>query len=103
MSILVQYDFRPNPGTDFRGVVESARVAVGLWRKHGGTPQLWSVGLGESGNMSFTVPFASCEAYGQCVDALNADPSFREWQVKNNDSGFGQWVRSNLYHEISVR
>jgi hypothetical protein len=102
MSILVQFDFRPQPGTDFRGIVESARVAAGLWKKHGATPSLWSVGLGEIGNMSFTVPFANCAEYGTCVDALNADPAFREWQVKNIDSGFGQWIRSNLYREIPL-
>jgi hypothetical protein len=103
MSILVQFDFRPNPGTDVRGIVESARVAANLWKKHGAKPQLWSVALGESGNMSFTVPFATCEEYGHCVDALHADPAFREWQVKNVDSGFGQWVRSNLYREVPIR
>jgi hypothetical protein len=102
MSILVQFEFRPTPGTDFRGILENARSAAALWKKHGAKPQLWGVGIGEAGNMSFTVPFASHTEYGQCVDALNADPAFREWQVKNTDSGFGQWIRSNLYREISL-
>jgi hypothetical protein len=59
MSILVQYEFRPTPGKDFRGIVESVAVVAGLWKKHGATPTLWNVGLGEMGNMAFTLPFAS--------------------------------------------
>jgi hypothetical protein len=102
MNILVQYEFRPQPGSNFINLIESVKVVAALWRKYGAEPSLWSVSVGEAGNLSFTVPFATFAEYGKCMDALSADPDFRLWQTQNSDAGNGQWIRSNLYRHMSI-
>lgn len=102
MSILVQYDFRPLPGEDFMTLMENVKIAAALWRRHGANPSLWMVGLGETGNMAFTVPFDNYSEYGACLDSLTNDPDFRSWQAKNLKDGAAEWVRSNLYRNLPL-
>ncbi len=102
MAIMVQYDFRPIPGKKLAALVESCQVAANIWKKHGAKPSLWTVGVGEVGNMSFTVSFATYSEYGKCLDAVTMDPEFRAWQARNTESGNAEWVRSNLLREMQL-
>jgi hypothetical protein len=63
-------------------------------------PRLWSVAVGEIGNLAFSAEFESFAEYGKCYDALSADPVFQAWRAKNQESGVSEWVRSNLLREI---
>ena len=77
MAIAVEYTFMPLPGANAAEVMATMHAGAALWKKHGASPRLWAVSLGEIGNMVFRVEFASVTEYGKCLDALNADPAFR--------------------------
>ena len=55
----IQYVFRPNPGCDLPALIELVKEAAVLWRKHGADVSLWSVQVGEVGNMSLAARFES--------------------------------------------
>jgi len=65
---LVQYVFKPNPGCDMLALLESAKESAAIWRKHGAQVSLWSVQVGEIGNMAFTVRFDSTAKLGAALD-----------------------------------
>ena len=102
MAIVVQYVFKAVSGTSLAGVMESLNAGAALWKKHGASPRLWTVAVGESGNMAFSAEFNSTAEYGKCVDALNADPAFHAWRAKSHEAGALQWVRSNLLRELTT-
>ena len=101
MTIVVQYVFKAVPGKSLSVLVESTKEAAALWKKHGASPRVWSVAVGEIGSLAFTAQFDSFAEYGKCFDALSADPAFQAWRAKNNESGAGEWVRSNLLREMT--
>jgi hypothetical protein len=101
MAVVVQYVFRAVPGKSQAKLMESMKAGAALWKKHGASPRLWSVALGETGNMAFSSEFKNVAAYGKCLDALNADPAFQAWREKNQKSGNSEWVRSNLLRELT--
>lgn len=102
MAVVAQYVFRPNPGADLTAVMANVKEAVGLWRKYDAEVHLWTVSMGEIGNMSVTAHFDSYAGYAKCIDQLVADPAFAAWQQKNLASGLSNWVRSNLAREIPI-
>ena len=56
MSMSLQFVFKPLPGSDIAKIIETAKVAAMLWKKHGATDaSLWAVTAGDAGNMAFTV------------------------------------------------
>lgn len=101
MAIVVQYVFKAVPGKSIATVVANMNEAAAIWKKHGASPRLWTVAVGEIGNLAFSSEFKSFADYGQCYDAVNADPAFQAWRVKNSDSGSAEWVRSNLLREMT--
>jgi len=100
MTVIVQYVFRALPGKSLATLTENLNAGAALWKKHGASPRMWSVAVGESGNMAFSAEFNSFAEYGKCFDALNADPAFQTWRAKHHESGAGEWVRSNLLREL---
>ena len=101
MAIIVQYVFRALPGKSIDKVVENMSAGAKLWKKHGASPRIWAVAVGEVGNFAFSAEFKSAAEYGKCYDALTADPAFQKWRATNQESGVAEWVRSNLLREIT--
>jgi hypothetical protein len=101
MTVIVQYEFKGLPGKSVATLMESVKAGAALWIKHGASPRLWEVAVGESGKMTFSVEFKSFAEYAKCFDALNADPAFHAWRAKHHESGVGDWVRSNLLRELT--
>jgi hypothetical protein len=98
----IQYVFRPNPGCDLPTLLELIKEGATMWRKHGADVSLWSVQVGEVGNMSFAARFESSAKLGATLEALNNDPAFAVWRAKNLKAGLVTWVRSNQAYEISI-
>jgi len=101
MAIVVQYVFKGVSGKSLPGLIENMHTGAALWKKHGASPRLWTVAVGEIGNFAFSAEFKTYSEYGKCMDALTSDPDFRAWQAKNQESGVGEWVRSNLLRELA--
>jgi len=101
MAIVVQYTFKALPGKSLAKLMENLNAGAALWKKHGASPRLWAVSVGEIGNMAFSTEFKNFAEYGKCVDKLNADPAFQAWRAKNQESGLSEWVRSNLLRELT--
>jgi hypothetical protein len=101
MAVLVQYTSKPLPGSSVAKVMEHITAGAALWKKHGASPRLWAVTVGEIGNMAFSAEFKDFAEYGKCIDKLNADPAFQAWRAKNQESGLSEWVRSNLLRELT--
>ena len=99
---VLQYVFKPNPGASLPDLVGMIKEAAGMWRKHGADVSLWSVQVGEVGNMTFVVRSESTAKLGATLDALNADPEFGAWRAKNIQAGLASWVRSNQAYEIPI-
>ena len=101
MAVVLQIVYKAAPGTTSATLMETLNSATALWKKHGASPRLWAVSVGESGNMAFSSEFASMAEYGKCADAVNADPAFQAWRAKSQESGVSEWVRSNLLRELT--
>jgi hypothetical protein len=99
---IVQYVFSPNPGCELAQVIGLIKEAAAIWRTHGAEVRLWSVQVGEVGNLAFTAGFSSAATLGSTLDALNNDPAFAVWRTKNLKAGLATWVRSNQAYEISI-
>ena len=103
MSIVLQFVFKPVPGSDLAQIIEHAKVVARLWKKHGAKEvSLWTVSTGEMGNMAFTVPFETYSEYGKCIDALHVDPEFRKWQAESIKTGMTEWVRGNIARKVPL-
>jgi hypothetical protein len=99
---ILQFVFRPNPGTDMAEFMPIIKEAGKLWKKHGADVSLYAVQVGEIGNMAFVARFESAAKMGATVEALNSDPAFAAWRAKNLKSGLGTWVRSNQLYEVPL-
>jgi hypothetical protein len=99
---IVQYVFKPNPGCDPLALLEMAKEGATIWRKHGAQVSLWSVQVGEIGNLAFTARFDSTAKLGETLEGLNNDPVMAAWRVKNAKANLASWVRSNQAYEIPI-
>ena len=99
-SVALQIVSRPLPGADMSKVMANMKEAAELWRKSGAAIKVYTVSVGEIGNMVFTSRYDSYEAYGKCVDAVVADPDYQAWVLKATASGVSTWVRSNLARQL---
>jgi hypothetical protein len=99
---LIQFVFRPNPGANLTTILELAKESAELWRKYGADVSLWTVQVGEIGNMAFIVRAESTEKMGKIIDSLNGDQAFVEWRAKSIRSGLATWVRSNQAVEVPI-
>lgn len=78
------------------------KEAAAIWKTHGADVRLWSVQVGEIGNLAFTAGFEFSAKLGATLDALNSDPAFAAWRAKNVKAGLASWVRSNQAFEIAI-
>ena len=101
MAIVVQYVFKAVPGKSLAALVENVSKGAALWKKHGASPRIWSVAVGEIGNFAFSAEFKNVTEYGKCYDALTADQAFQKWRAASQESGVSEWVRSNLLREMT--
>jgi hypothetical protein len=99
---IVQYVFKPTPGCDLSQLMGLVKEAATMWRTHGAEVKLWSVQVGEVGNLAFTAAFESSAKLGATLDGLNNDPAFAAWRAKNVKAGLATWVRSNQAYEIPI-
>ena len=103
MSIVLQFVFKPVPGSDLTQIIEHARVGATLWKKHGAKEvSLWTISCGEMGNLAFTVPFDTYSDYGKCYDSLLTDLDFRRWQAELVKAGLSEWVRGNIARRVQM-
>lgn len=99
---MLQYVFTPTSGADMPTLMGLIKESAELWRKHGAQVSVWSVQVGEVGNMVFACRFDSSAKLGATLDAVNADPAFAAWRLKNIKAGLATWVRSNQAYEITI-
>ena len=99
---MIQFVFRPNPGSNITTILEFCKTAADLWRKHGGEVHLWTIQVGEIGNMAFTVQAESTARLGAITDAVNADPALMQWRAQVLAAGQTTWVRSNQGFEVPI-
>jgi hypothetical protein len=97
-----QFVFKPNPGADMQQLLALVKESAELWRKHGAEVSLWSVQVGEVGNLAFTVHCDSASKMGAVTDGINADPAFAAWRAKNVKAGLASWVRSNQAYQVEI-
>jgi hypothetical protein len=100
--VITQNVFKPNPGADMSTLMALIAESAAIWRKHGADVSIWTVSVGEIGNMVFAARYDSYEAYGKCTDAVVADPAYQAWSVKATASGVSSWVRSNLARQLDI-
>ena len=99
---MLQYVFSPTPGADMPTLLGLIKESAEVWRKHGAQVSLWSVQVGEVGNMVFACRFDSTAELGATLDRVNADPAFATWRIKSIKAGLSTWVRSNQAYEITI-
>lgn len=99
---ITQFVFKPNPGVDMQQLLALVKESAELWRKHGAEVSLWSVQVGEVGNLAFTVHCDSASKMGAVTDGVNSDPAFAAWRVKHIKAGLASWVRSNQAYQIEI-
>jgi len=102
MAVNTHFVFRPNPGADYKALMALVKEGAEMWRKAGAAVSLWTISVGEVGNMVFAARFESFDGYAKCMEKLTADPAFLAWQQKNLAAGLSTWVRSNLAREIPI-
>ena len=103
MTMLLQFVFKPLPGSDLSAIVTTAKEAARLWKKHGAADaSLWTVAVGEMGNLAFTVHFEDFTSYGTCYDSLLKDADFRKWQMDVVKQGMTEWVRGSVARKMSL-
>lgn len=99
---MLQYVFTPIPGADMPALLGLIKESAEMWRQHGAQVSVWTVQVGEVGNMVFACRFDSAAKLGATLDAVNADPAFSAWRMKNIKAGLATWVRSNQAYEVTV-
>jgi hypothetical protein len=63
------------------------KESADLWRKHGAQVSVWSVQVGEVGNMVFACRFDSSAQLGATLDAVNADPGLCRLASEKHQGG----------------
>lgn len=101
-AVVLQFVSHPRPGSDLSAVIQLAKDAAVLWRKHGADVSYWSVIGGEVGNYAFVARYDSVEAYGRGMASISADPAFAEFQAKRLKAGQSDWVRSNISVQVDI-
>ena len=77
---MLQYVFTPTSGADMPTLMGLIKESAELWRKHGAQVSVWSVQIGEVGNMVFACRFDSSARNAMTLCAYGADSSgVAEW------------------------
>jgi hypothetical protein len=101
-SVVIEYVYQANPGTDMAALMVLTITATNLWKKNGAKVNLWAVQVGDIGNMTIRTQFESSVKLGAALDALNSESAFSTWRTRSSQSGLARWVRSNQSYEIPI-
>jgi hypothetical protein len=101
-SVALQIVSKPLPGADMGTIMGNMKDAAALWRSAGAEVKVYTVSVGEIGNLVFTAHWGSYEAYGKTLDKLVGEQSVQALMAKINASGTAEWVRSNLVREMPI-
>lgn len=101
-SVVLQIVSKPLPGADMGQIMSNMKEAAALWRSSGADIKVYTVSVGEIGNMVFTARWDSYEAYGQTLDKMVGEQSVQALMSRITASGTAEWVRSNLARELPV-
>ena len=101
-SVALQIVSKPLPGADMGKVMSNMKEAAELWRKSGAEIKVYTVSVGEIGNMVFAARWDSYEAYGKSLDKMVGEQSVQALMAKITASGTAEWVRSNLARELPI-
>jgi len=82
--------------------MSNMKEAAELWRKSGAEVKVYTVSVGEIGNMVFTAAWGSYEAYGKSLDKMVGEQSVQALMARITASGTAEWVRSNLARELPI-
>ena len=100
-AVALQVVSKPLPGADMSVIMANTKEAAELWKKNSAEISVWTVSVGEVGNLVFTARWENYAAYGKTMDALLGDKAIQTLMAKITASGAAEWVRSNLVREIS--
>lgn len=101
-SVALQIVSKPLPGADMGTIMGNMKDAAVLWRSAGAEVKVYTVSVGEIGNLVFTAHWGSYEAYGKTLDKMVGEQSVQALMAKINASGTAEWVRSNLVREMPI-
>jgi hypothetical protein len=101
-SVALQIVSKPLPGSDAGTIMGNMKEAAALWRSAGAEVKVYTVSVGEIGNLVFTAHWGSYEAYGKSLDKMVGEQSVQALMAKINASGTAEWVRSNLVREMPI-
>jgi hypothetical protein len=101
-SVALQIVSKPLPGADMAMIMGNMKDAAALWRSAGAEVKVYTVSVGEIGNLVFTAHWGSYEAYGKSLDMMVGEQSVQALMAKINASGTAEWVRSNLVREMPI-
>ncbi len=99
-SVALQIVSKPVPGADMGMIMANMKEAAALWRSAGADVKVYTVSVGEIGNLVFTAHWGNYEAYGKSLDKMVGEQSVQALMAKINASGTAEWVRSNLVREM---
>ena len=101
-SVALQIVSKPLPGADMGKIMTNMKEAAALWRSAGADIKVYTVSVGEIGNLVFTARWDSYEAYGKSLDKMVGEQSVQALMAKITASGTAEWVRSNLARELPI-
>jgi hypothetical protein len=101
-SVALQIVSKPLPGADTGKIMSNMKDAANLWRSAGAVVKVYTVSVGEIGNMVFAAQWDSYEAYGKSLDKMVGEQSIQALMTQINGSGTVEWVRSNLARELPI-
>lgn len=101
-SVVLQIVTKPVPGADMGKVAANMKEAADVWRGSGADVKIYTVSVGEIGNMVFTARWDSFSAYGKSLDKMVGEQSVQALVAKIVGSGTTEWVRSNLARELPI-
>lgn len=101
-SVALQIVSKPVPGADMGTIMANMKEAAALWRSAGAEVKVYTVSVGEIGNLVFTAHWGNYEAYGKSLDKMVGEQSVQALMAKINASGTAEWVRSNLVREMPI-
>jgi hypothetical protein len=101
-SVALQIVTKPRPGADMGQIMATMKEAATLWRSAGADVKVYTVSVGEVGNLAFVAHWDSYESYGKSLDRMVADQSVQSLIARITASGTTEWVRSNLVRELPI-
>ena len=101
-SVALQIVSRPLPGADMAKVMANLKEAADVWRASGAEVKVYTVSVGEVGNLVFAARWSSYSEYGKTLDKIVDEQSLQALMTRITASGVMEWVRSNLARELPI-